>query len=105
MSRKMQLRRMLRRMKRSKIGCWTKRKAERLKRLFGDCIFLRGAARRTRSFRSIHSRCFSVKRSLPPSLSCSELKVVTTTPMKRFRKKKKPMIRNRMKKSDQKGSR
>lgn len=63
----------------------------------GAVSFLMGDDLRTRSRSYIHSFCFSVRRSLPPSLSCSELKVLMTTPTKRFKKKKEPTMIKRMK--------
>jgi hypothetical protein len=71
-------------------------KKNSLKRFVGGIIFLMGADLKTSNFKSIHSLCFSVSKSLPPILSFSVLKFVTTTPMKRFKKKKKPTIRNKM---------
>lgn len=46
-------------------------KNQRRNRFFGGWIFLMGADRRTRSFRSIHSLYYSVSKSLPPILSFS----------------------------------
>jgi hypothetical protein len=78
-------------------------KNQRRKRSFGGWIFLMGADLRTRSLRSIHSLCYSVSKSLPPILSFSVWKFETTTPTKRLRKKKNPMIMKRMKKKLQNG--
>lgn len=71
-------------------------KKNSLNELVGGIIFLMGADLSTSNFKSIHSLCFSVNRSFPPILSFSVLKFVTTTPIKRFKKKKKPTIRNNM---------
>lgn len=71
-------------------------KKNSLMQFLGGMIFLMGADLNTSNFKSIHSLCFSVNKSFPPILSFSVLKFVTTTPMKRFKKKKKPTIRNKM---------
>lgn len=66
--------------------------------LFSGGLNLRmGSDLRTSNRKSIHSFYFSVKRLFPPILSCSMLKVLITTPTKRFRKKKEPTITNMMK--------
>jgi hypothetical protein len=77
-------------------------KKKRRNSFSGALSFLIGAHRKTRSLRSIHSLYFSVSKSFPPILSFSVLKFVTTTPMKRLRKKKKPMIMKNIKKIVQK---
>ena len=87
----------------SNLGVFYILKKNSLNRLLGGIIFLMGADLSTSSLRSIHSRCFSVSKSLPPILSFSVLKFVTTTPMNKFKKKKKPTIKNNMQKKLQKG--
>ena len=47
-----------------------------------------GSLWRKSNLASIHNFYFSVSKWLPPSLSCSELKVLITTPIKRFKRKK-----------------
>lgn len=69
-------------------------KKKTLKQFSGFLNFLMGEDLNTKSLSSIHSFYFSVNRSFPPSLSCSVLKVLITTPTKRFKKKKAPTTVN-----------
>ncbi len=68
----------------------------------GGFSFYNGSDLKTSCLRSIHSFYLSVKRLLPPILSCSKLKVLIMTPTKRFRKKKDPKITKMIKKAIQK---
>jgi hypothetical protein len=57
---------------------------------------------KTRSLVSSHSLYLSVSKSLPESASCSQLKVLTTTPTSKFMRKKLANMANTMKKKIQK---
>jgi hypothetical protein len=69
--------------------------------LLGYLTFFSGWLFNTTRCVSIHSFCFSVSSVFPPSKSFYRLKLLMTTPTKRFSRKKEPTTMKAMKKSTQ----